>query len=82
MLWNDLTERLKTIQNESDTLVKSRNVLKQAYADLYWFFLLLDEGLLKGDAELASSLWTLIYSLNSCEWNSIARLKKFQQFLG
>jgi len=70
-LWNDLTERLKSIEEETKNFIKSKKeVLKQAHAELCFFFLLLDEGLISSDAVLASSLWTLIYSLNSCKYLS------------
>ena len=67
-LWEDVTERLKSFEEESETAIKSKKeVLQKAYAELCFFFLLLDEGLVSGDAVMASSLWTLIYSLNSCK---------------
>ena len=68
-LHEDINVRLGKFENELKMRVKSRDVLKTASVELNLFFVLLDEGLLSSDAILASALWSLVYSINSCMYH-------------
>nr|XP_002130025.1 ubiquinol-cytochrome-c reductase complex assembly factor 1 [Ciona intestinalis] len=64
MLWFDVTERLKKIEEESNQSLTIQKRMKEYYNLLYASFSLFDEGILGSDAQLASSLWNLVYSNN------------------
>ena len=67
MLWDDLSVRLESFQEELHEYLKPKRHLRESGHEMIVVFLLLDEGILSGDAMLASALWTLVYSLNSCK---------------
>ena len=71
ILWEDIQERLNHFQDELKQNLQSKKMLRESYNEMIKFFVLLDEGILHGDAMLASSLWALIYTSNSCKFTII-----------
>lgn len=68
LLWKDIDDRCTKFQNEVKQRIKIREVMRDNYNAIRMFFLFLDEGILSGDAQLASSLWSTMYENNSCNY--------------
>lgn len=64
-LWKDVQDRLTHLQEELKENLETKKMMRESYNQLVKFFLLLDEGILHGDAMLASSLWNLVYTSNT-----------------
>nr|CAB3267526.1 ubiquinol-cytochrome-c reductase complex assembly factor 1-like [Phallusia mammillata] len=67
LMWNDLNSRYDKFQDEIKERLKVREIMKENYNAIHMFFAFLDEGILSGDAQLASALWSTIYESNTYE---------------
>jgi len=65
MLWLDVEDRLKKYENELQQNIKVNEKMKDNWNAIKLLFAYLDEGVLGTDAQLASSLWSIMYSSNT-----------------
>ena len=64
IMWEDVEERLKKFEDMTQSNLTWKNRLKNYYREVNLNFHLLDEGIGGSDADLASSLWSILTMKN------------------